>query len=229
MKKTDMPRVLVLDDDDELRDLLGEVLTRAGFAVTLVASGAALWRSLDAVPPDVCVLDWMLRGEDGLALARELVRRPGRPPVLMLSARGSLDERLDGLAVVDDFLSKPFDARELVARLKALLRRQDKGEGQLVFGPFVMDAASHELCREGVPVALTAGEWRLLWHLVQQPERVFSRAQLQVVLHEQGSEQVSERAVDVRLSRLRRKLGEEGLIETVWGEGYRLVLPAGWR
>lgn len=198
MKKTDMPRVLVLDDDDELRHLLGEVLTRAGFAVTLVSSGVAFWRSLDAVPPDVCVLDWMLRGEDGLA-------------------------------VVDDFLAKPFDARELVARLKALLRRQDKGEGQLVFGPFVMDAASHGLSRDGVAIALTAGEWRLLWHLVQQPGRVFSRVQLQAVLREQGSEEVSERAVDVRLSRLRRKLGKEGLIETVWGEGYRLVLPAGWR
>lgn len=226
MKLIDLPRVLVLDDDAELRGLLIRVLQRDGFAVTAVDTIAAFNHALAQGGADVCVLDWALRGEDGWLLAQRLGHTPGAPPVLMLSAKAALAERIQGLSAADDYLAKPFEPTELVARLRALLRRRGvQGDQRLVFGPFTLDFARRCLCLHETPLDLSAGEWQLLAHLALQPGRVFSRVQLLSVLGE-SADDAGERAVDVRLSRLRKKLGHHaGMIETVWGEGYRFTPP----
>lgn len=226
MNLSALPRVLVLDDDAELRQLLVRVLERDGFAVTAVETITAFDRALLHVGADVCVLDWMLRGENGLVLAQRLGRTPGTPPVLILSAKSALDERVQALQAADDYVSKPFAPAELVARLRALLRRRGvQGDQRLVFGGFTLDFGRRCLCLNEVPLDLSAGEWQLLAHLALQPGRVFSRNQLQAALGE-AADETGQRAVDVRLSRLRKKLGDHaGMIETVWGAGYRFTPP----
>jgi DNA-binding response OmpR family regulator len=224
MSKLNIPRVLLLDDDAQIRQLLSQLLQQAGFAVTAVGRIVEFERALATIGADVCIIDWMLAGESGLALAEQLSQQIDRPPMLMLSANVTLDERLQGLSVVDDYLTKPFEPKELVARLHVLLRRNhsDKTAQQLVFSDWVFDSATHRVAHAGVDIAVSAGEWQLLWYLVQRPLRLVSREQLLSVLND-GS--VSDRAIDIRISRLRKKLGDEQLIETVWGEGYRFVPP----
>ena len=224
------PRILVVDDDPDLRELLATYLGSNGFAVTSANDGRAMWAALEDGMPDVIVLDLMLPGEDGLALTRAL-RVKSSVPILMLSARGEELDRVIGLEVgADDYLAKPFGPRELLARLRALLRRGQipatdsaAPTAQARFGPFSLDTLGHRLLRDSQEVALTSGEYGLLAALVAHPNRVLSRDTLVDMLR--GYERDPfDRSIDNRVTRLRRKIELEPaapvFIRTVRGEGY---------
>lgn len=231
------PRVLVVDDDPALRELLKDYLVANGFCVESVGDGAAMRASLADGFPDVIVLDLMLPGEDGLALTR-MVRAQSSVPILMLSARGEEVDRVIGLEVgADDYLAKPFGPRELLARLRALLRR---GQPALAmgspmpgefgrFGPFSLDLAGRRLLRDNVEIPLTGAEFDLLASFYASPNRVLSRDMLIDSL--KGYERDPfDRSVDIRVTRLRRKIervpSAPAYIRTVRGEGY-LFNPRG--
>ncbi|MDA8128120.1 MAG: response regulator [Betaproteobacteria bacterium] len=229
------PHVLVVDDDPGMRSLLEAYLGDSGFAVETAMDGPAMWAAVERGMPDAIVLDLMLPGEDGLSLARRL-RGQSNVPILMLSARGEEIDRVVGLEMgADDYLAKPFSPRELLARLRALLRRsqaQDEIAAQpaaSAFGPFQFDAAGHRLTREGVEVKLSAAEFALLRIFVEHPLRVLSRDILIDML--KGYERDPfDRSIDTRVTRLRRKIepdsAEPVYIRTVRGEGY-LFNPRG--
>ncbi len=235
MTEAALARILVVDDDPGMRSLLEAYLGESGFAVETAVDGAAMWQVLAHGMPDAIVLDLMLPGEDGLSLARRL-RGESNVPILMLSARGEEVDRVVGLEMgADDYLAKPFSPRELLARLRALLRRsQGQGEAQSeqalpTFGPYVFDAASHRLLQDGVEVKLSTAEFALLRIFVEHPLRVLSRDTLIDML--KGYERDPyDRSVDTRVTRLRRKIepnpGEPVYIRTVRGEGY-LFNPRG--
>ena len=244
MSPSHLPRVLVVDDDPALRELLQDYLSAQGFEVQTVGDGAAMRQALTQVQPDVIVMDLMLPGEDGLSLTRS-VKAQGDTPVLMLSARGEEMDRVIGLEVgADDYLAKPFGPRELLARLRALLRRSQApaaapglgGGGaaepdtqRWVFGPFQLDAAAHCLLRDGQELPLTSAEYALLAAFCQRPARVLSRDLLVDLLkgHERDA---FDRSIDSRVTRLRRKIEDDPAaplyIRTVRGEGY-LFNPRG--
>jgi two-component system OmpR family response regulator len=222
-------RILVVDDDDELRALLQSYLGEQGFAVTTVGDGAAMRRTLGAETFDLVILDVMLPGDDGLALCREL-RAKSRVPILMLTARGDELDRIIGLEMgADDYLPKPFHPRELLARIRSILRRVQElaGEGparEYRFAGWTLDiGARHLVGADGAAVPLSSGEFRLLQALVEHANRVMSRDRLMDVLsgREAGP---FDRSVDVMISRLRRRLGDGGreaeIIKTVRNEGY---------
>lgn len=227
--RTPAPRILVVDDDASIRDALCDYLGRHGFEVRGADGGAAMDRALAAEDADLVVLDLMMPGEDGLSICRRL--RPHGPAVLMLSAMGETTDRVVGLEIgADDYLAKPFEPRELLARVRAVLRRPAATEAAsgsvLLFAGWRLDLVRRELRGpHGRPVALTGGEWALLRVFAEHPGRVLTRNQLLDLAR--GPEADSfDRAVDLQVSRLRRKLGERGgaeLIETVRGEGYRLA------
>jgi two-component system phosphate regulon response regulator OmpR len=225
-------RILVVDDDPGMRTLLEAYLGDSGFAVATAMDGAAMWQALEQGMPDAIVLDLMMPGEDGLSLARRL-RGQSNVPILMLSARGEEIDRVVGLEMgADDYLAKPFSPRELLARLRALLRRsQGQAEPATLptFGPFQLDAASHRLTKDGVEVKLSTAEFALLLIFIEHPLRVMSRDTLIDML--KGYERDPfDRSVDTRVTRLRRKIepkpGEPVYIRTVRGEGY-LFNPRG--
>jgi len=226
-------RILIVDDDPALLELLQRYLGEQGFVVAGVADGEAMDRHLGENPVDLVILDLMLPGEDGLSIARRL-RASGNLPILMLSARGEDVDRIVGLEVgADDYLAKPFNPRELLARLRAILRRRQPGEaggsaaqqGVIhTFGRYRLDTASQLLTRDGEKVALTSGEYALLKVFVEHPNRVLSRDGL--VERLAGYERSPfDRSIDVRVTRLRRKIEADPsapvYIQTVWGEGYR--------
>ena len=228
-------RILVVDDDPGMRTLLEAYLGDSGFAVEGAMDGAAMWKALARSMPDAIVLDLMMPGEDGLSLARRL-RSQSNVPILMLSARGEEIDRVVGLEMgADDYLAKPFSPRELLARLRALLRRS-QGQAEParqaklpMFGPFQFDAASHRLTKDGVEVKLSTAEFALLRIFIEHPLRVMSRDTLIDML--KGYERDPfDRSVDTRVTRLRRKIepnpGEPVYIRTVRGEGY-LFNPRG--
>jgi two-component system phosphate regulon response regulator OmpR len=229
-------RILVVDDDPGMRSLLEAYLGDSGFSVETAMDGAAMWQALECGMPDAIVLDLMMPGEDGLSLARRL-RSRSNVPILMLSARGEEIDRVVGLEMgADDYLAKPFSPRELLARLRALLRRSH-GQAAAVpsqptlpsFGPYQLDAASHRLTRDGVEVKLSTAEFALLRIFVEHPLRVLSRDFLIDML--KGYERDPfDRSVDTRVTRLRRKIepdsAEPVYIRTVRGEGY-LFSPRG--
>jgi two-component system phosphate regulon response regulator OmpR len=229
-------RILVVDDDPELRKLLSDYLSDAGFAVDLAADGEQMRRALARATPGVIVMDLMLPGTDGLALTRE-VRGTSSVPILMLSARGEEIDRVVGLEVgADDYLGKPFSPRELLARLRALLRRSQvaavapKADG-IVFGPYRLDLAARRLLRDGVEVELSGAEFDLLKVFAERPGRVLSRDVLLDQL--KGYERDPfDRTVDIRVARLRRRIEPDPsspvFIRTVRGEGY-LFSPHGDR
>ena len=237
------PRILVVDDDPELRAMLRDYLAGNGFVVDLAAHGEAMRASLAQARPQAVILDIMLPGEDGLALAREL-RRDGDLPILMLSARGDEIDRVIGLEVgADDYLPKPFSPRELLARLRALLRRAQPGgsaemppkaqpeatPGVRQFGPYVLDAPAFRLLRDGKDVGLSVAEFTLLQVMAAHPNRVLSRDQL--IDWIKGYERDAfDRSIDVRVTRLRRKIEPDAAhpvyIRTIRGQGY-LFNPAG--
>ena len=229
-------RVLVVDDDPELRKLLSAYLTDVGYAVDLAADGEQMRRAIERATPDVIVMDLMLPGTDGLALTRE-VRAASNVPILMLSARGEEIDRVVGLEVgADDYLAKPFSPRELLARLRALLRRSQPAAvapapKSLAFGPFRLDPDAHRLLRNGVEVELSTADFELLKVFVERPGRVLSRDVLLDLL--KGYERDPfDRTVDNRVARLRRRIEPDPanpvFIRTVRGEGY-LFSPLGDR
>jgi len=221
-------RILVVDDDPELRKLLCDYLTDVGFAVDLAADGEEMRSVMLREAPDVIVMDLMLPGTDGLALTRE-IRVRSNVPILMLSARGEEIDRVVGLEVgADDYLAKPFSPRELLARLRALLRRAQppaapaRLEG-IEFGPYRLDLNARRLLRAGVDVDLSGAEFDLLKVFVERPGRVLSRDVLIDLL--KGYERDPfDRTVDIRVGRLRRKIEPDPanpvFVRTVRGEGY---------
>ena len=232
----EQPSILVVDDDPKLRDLLAQYLGREGFRVRTATDGNAMDLLIAESPPDLVVLDLMLPGEDGLSIARRL--RGGTDiPVIILSARGDEVDRIVGLEVgADDYLAKPFSPRELLARIRAVLRRQRipavPDETKTVgFGDFTLDLEAQRLLRHGREVELTAGDFALLEVLVTHPNRVMSRDQL--VDRIKGYERSPyDRSIDVRVTRLRKKIEPDPanpvFLRTVWGRGY-MFTPHGDR
>jgi two-component system phosphate regulon response regulator OmpR len=227
----DAKNILVVDDDAGLRELLQQYLGAQGYHVATVADGTAMdaYRAEHAV--DLIILDLMLPGEDGLSLARRL-RTQSDLPIIMLSARGEDVDRIVGLEVgADDYLAKPFNPRELLARIRALLRRSDNSHetadsippSNFRFGDFLLDIVTHDLHRNGINIPLTAGEFNLLRIFAEHPNRVLSRDSIMDML--KGYERSPfDRSIDVRVTRLRRKIESDPnnplFIRTVWGEGY---------
>ncbi|MDR7332973.1 response regulator transcription factor [Roseateles asaccharophilus] len=228
-----MGHCLVVDDDAEIRTNLTAYLSGYGWQVDAAGDGQVMRQLLAATRFDVIVLDLMLPGEDGLTLLRWLGTQADAPPVLMLTARGDTMSRVIGLELgADDYLAKPFEPRELVARLQALVRRVHKGLAQAVdddtrllrFGRWRFDRMTRQLISaDDVGIALSSAEFRLLAAFVQRPGRVLSRDQLIELTRAPGVE-VNDRSIDLAVSRLRAKLGdtarEPALIRTVRGEGY---------
>jgi DNA-binding response OmpR family regulator len=224
--------LLVVDDDEGLRDLVVRYLTDNGYAVTGIGDGTAMKRHLLVHPVDLILLDVMLPGEDGLTLAREL-SGPDAPAIIMLSARGEEVDRIVGLEVgADDYLPKPFSHRELLARIAAVLRRRQRPpeSGRIRrFGPFAVDIEARRLTRNGEDIELTGAEFALLKTLLDHPDRVLSRDALVELL--KGYERDPfDRMVDVRVTRLRRKIEPDPAhpiyLRTIWGTGY-LFAPRG--
>jgi two-component system OmpR family response regulator len=227
--------ILVVDDDAEIRALLTKYLQKNGLRATAVADGRAMGQALEAGRVDLVVLDLMLPGDDGLTLCRNL-RAKSDIPVIMLTARGEETDRIVGLEMgADDYLAKPFSARELLARIKAILRRarslpanlQPDNARQLRFADWVLDTAHrHLLSREGVVTPLSGAEYRLLRIFLGHPNRVLNRDQL-VDLTQGREAEPLDRSIDVQVSRLRHRLGDDPreprLIKTVRGEGYVLA------
>ncbi|MCP5277552.1 MAG: response regulator [Thiobacillus sp.] len=229
------PRVLVVDDDAGIRDLLADYLAKQGMTVKTARDGKEMDERLGGFVPDLVVMDLMMPGEDGLSLTRRL-KADRNVPVIMLSARGEDIDRIVGLEVgADDYLPKPFNPRELLARIRAVLRRGGGGQGgqeqgEVVrFGVFSLDLASQALSREGVDIPLTQAEFTLLKIFVEHPNRALSRDQIMDWL--KGFERDPfDRSIDVRVTRLRKKIEEDpanpAYIRTVWGQGY-LFAPKG--
>jgi two-component system OmpR family response regulator len=228
--------ILVVDDDPELRQLLRTYLERNGYRVTTVGDGTGMWQLLERARVDLLVLDIMLPGTDGLDLCRTL-RARSRLPVIMLSARGDEMDRVLGLEMgADDYLAKPFSARELLARIKGVLRRVrdlpldslDEAPERLGFAGWTLDTrARHLISPQGLVVALSQAEFRLLQVLVTHPNRPLTRDQLLDLT--QGREAGPfDRSIDVLIGRLRRRLGDDGkspeLIKTARGQGYLLAV-----
>ncbi|MBK1716249.1 response regulator [Thiocystis violacea] len=229
-------RILVVDDDAGLRALLSDYLERAGFSVAVAEDGQAMDAWMETRTTDLVILDLMLPGEDGLTLTRRLRARTDIP-IIMLSARGDEVDRIVGLEVgADDYLSKPFNPRELLARIRAVMRRhaspareEDVDEEVIRFGPYRLSPLLRELRRDGQRVGLTSGEFGLLQVLVEHPDRVLDRDRLLDLL--KGYERSPfDRSIDVQIARLRAKIEPEikrpRYIRTIWGKGY-MFTPTG--
>jgi two-component system phosphate regulon response regulator OmpR len=228
-------RILVVDDDTALRELVTSYLAASGYQVEGVGDGGAFRASMARQGADLVVLDLMLPGEDGLSLLKWL-RTDGGPPVIIVSARGEEVDRVVGLEVgADDYLAKPFGPRELLARVRAVLRRHGgnapapKETGALAFGPFRLDLATHVLTLDGGEVPLTSGEFTLLRIFLEHPNQVLTRDHL-ITLVKGYDRSPFDRSVDVRVTRLRRKIEPNPeapiYLRTIWGEGY-LFSPRG--
>ncbi|MBS3916315.1 MAG: response regulator [Sulfuritalea sp.] len=235
-------RILIVDDDPELRELLRGYLGGNGFEVDVAADGAAMRQRIAAAVPDLVILDLMLPGEDGLALCRELRADPATAalPILMLTARGEDTDRIVGLEMgADDYLPKPFNPRELLARIRSILRRAGENAAReapartLTFAGWTLDlSARHLVGADGVVVPISSGEFKLLRAFAENPFRVLSRDQLMDVLAGRESGPF-DRSVDVMVHRLRRRLNDDArepqLIKTVRSEGYILAADVGRR
>ena len=219
-------QVLLIDDDVELAEMLGELFMAEGMGFLHAGNGAKGMSLLDARPVDVLLLDLMLPDVNGLDVCRSLRARGVDVPVLMLTARGDPIDRILGLEIgADDYVPKPFEPRELIARVRALTRRRrtEQNRGHLVFGALTIDLLARRATCAGVPLALTSTEFKLLAALAAHPGQVLSRDQLSAAV-QPGSYLPLDRAVDVQVARLRKKMhaapGGSGLIETIRGEGY---------
>ncbi len=229
--------VLIVDDDKEIRGLLQEYLQKQAYRVTAVADGKALRAALVTAQPDLIVLDVMLPGEDGLQLCRDL-RTRSNVPIIMLTALGEETDRIVGLEMgADDYLAKPFSPRELLARIRSVLRRSrslpDNFEPDAVkscrFAGWWLDAATRNLTApDGVVVPLSGTEFKLLRIFLAHPNRVLTRDQLIELMISRDAGPF-DRAIDVQISRLRQRLGDDAreprIIKTVRGEGYVLATP----
>ena len=223
-------KLLVVDDDPEILELTQEYLSQQGFVVDCVESGEAMTAFLAENTVDLIILDLMLPGEHGLNVARRL-KRDDDVPIIIVSAQGDDVDRIVGLEVgADDYIAKPFNPRELLARVRAVLRRarrsteprSDDSE-QMQFGPFSLDTGSHQLLRDGSQVPLTSGEFDLLAILAEHPNKVLHRDRILDLLT--GAERSPfDRSIDVRVTRLRSKIEPDPsnpiYIKTIWGKGY---------
>jgi len=224
------PVILVVDDDADLRTLISDFLHANGLRVESAADGIEMDARIAVERPDLIVLDLMMPGEDGLSILRR-VRKPGGPAVIMLSAMGEDTDRIIGLEVgADDYLPKPCNPRELLARIRAVLRRRGEegaaGSGGAVrrFGPWTLDIVQREVRRiDGSPAPLTDAEFRVLAAFLDRPQRVLSRDQL-IEAGKGVDSEVFDRAIDVTISRLRKKLGPDDPIRTIRNEGYMFTL-----
>jgi two-component system, OmpR family, response regulator len=229
---TDRPHLLIVDDDREIRGLLAQYLEKHDFRTTAVADGKEMRRTLERSHVDLVVLDLMLPGEDGLSLCREL-RTRSQVPVIMLTARGEDVDRIIGLELgADDYVAKPFNPRELLGRIKAILRRSAHAPRDpspesvrgFSFNGWRLDTVTRTLTdAAGKEVALSGAEYRLLAVLLGAGNRVLTRAQLTELLRGRDADPF-DRSIDVRVSRLRQILGDDArapqVIKTVYGEGY---------
>jgi two-component system OmpR family response regulator len=232
LRMSDRPHILVVDDDREIRALLGDYLEKNGYRATAAADGKSMRRALEHARVDLIVLDLMLPGEDGLQLCRSL-RVTSQVPIVMLTARGEDVDRILGLELgADDYLAKPFNPRELLVRIKAVLRRSvhaPRDPDPLAvrgyrFAGWRLDTTTRSLNREdGTTSALSGAEFRLLCVLLAHPSRVMSRMQLMELARGRDLDPF-DRSIDVRISRLRQILGDDArspnIIKTVYGEGY---------
>jgi two-component system phosphate regulon response regulator OmpR len=231
-------RIWVVDDDPELRQLLGTYLTDQGYEVRCLTDGRQLMARLEFQRPDLVVLDLMLPGDDGLTLLRRLRDASDDLPVVMLTARGEAVDRIIGLEQgADDYLAKPFLPRELMARIEAVLRRRGSlpagtplADGELVhFGDNVLDLSARTLERQNQPVTITSGEFSLLAAFVQHPHRPLSRERL-IELARGPASDTDTRSMDVQVSRVRRLVEPDPsrprYLQTVWGYGY-VCVPGG--
>ncbi|NSL53932.1 response regulator [Uliginosibacterium aquaticum] len=226
-------KILVVDDDPELTELLRSYLGNNSFQVETAHDGKAMHAMLPAFSPDLLILDLMLPGEDGLSLCRKL-RAGSRLPILMLTARGDDMDRIIGLEMgADDYLPKPFNPRELLARIRSIMRRaEEHGPAErpartLHFAGWTLDLSAHNLLdKDGIVIALSTGEFRLLHMLAETPNCVFSRDQLTDAIAGRDAGPF-DRTIDVMISRLRRRLNDDArdpqLIKTVRSEGYILA------
>lgn len=234
MIKAENTQLLVVDDDPALRELLERYLKEQNYSVDSVEDGIAMDAYLEKHDVDLIILDLMLPGEDGLSIARRLRANKAATPILILSARGDEIDRIVGLEMgADDYLPKPFNPRELVARIRAVLRRHEKPEENNIpespshqiyeFEEFKLDTTTHQFNHAGEEISLTSGEFELLKVFVEHPNRVLSRDTL-VDLLKGFDRSPFDRSVDVRVTRLRRKMESDPAnphyIRTIWGSGY---------
>ncbi len=228
-----MSQILVVEDESAIAELISINLRHAGYEVTLAATADQAQAAVDSVLPDLVVLDWMLPGQSGLALARQWrgAARTKELPIIMLTARAEEGDKISGLdAGADDYLTKPFSTNELLARIRAVLRRKapEALDSVVEIGPLSLDPSTRRVSREGSEIKLGPTEFRLLHFLMTHPERVHSRSQL---LDRVWGDHVfiEERTVDVHVKRLREALDKvqcARMIETVRGAGYRITQQA---
>ncbi len=223
--------ILVVEDEDDIRDMLVMVLEQADFRVTEVVSAEQALSALAEHPVDLVVLDWMLPGISGVELARRLKKEPSYKglSIILLTARGEEEDKIRGLEIgADDYMTKPFSPKELVARIKAVMRRSGKltESGQLSIGDLMLDAEQHRLTIAGKTLDVSPTEFRLMQFFMSNPDKVYSRTHLLDQVWGR-SVYIEERTVDVHIRRLRKLLAEfdrEELIQTVRGFGYRFSL-----
>jgi len=221
-------KLLVIDDDVKLNALLSDYLGRFGFSVDTATHPARGLKKIKLTPPDLVILDVMLPGMDGFETCKE-IRKCTSVPIIMLTARGEVTDRIVGLELgADDYLAKPFEPRELVARIQSVLRRggMPAQSGRITAGPLSVNLDNHTAHIEERPVELTTMEFKLLALFLQNPGRVLSREQIMDALSGMDWE-TDDRSIDVLVSRLRQKLGDNprkpGFIGTVWGSGYKFI------
>ena len=223
-----LPRILIVEDESSIAELISVNLRHNGFQPVWAMDAESAQKELDEILPDVILLDWMLPGESGLTLARRwrAAARTKSVPILMLTARGDESDRVAGLdAGADDYIVKPFSPRELLARIRAVLRRRvpDSTGGAVKIGDLQLDADTYRVSWQEKPLKIGPTEFKLLQYMMRHPERVHTRGML---LDKVWGDHVyiEERTVDVHVKRLRESLGDAGsMIETVRGAGYRLT------
>ncbi|MFZ9335519.1 MAG: two-component system response regulator OmpR [Burkholderiaceae bacterium] len=229
-------KILVVDDDSRIRELLRRYLGQEGFEVTLAEDGKALNRVLLRETAHLIVLDLMMPGEDGLSICRRLRAANDRTPIIMLTAKDEEGDKIRALDTgADDYITKPFSTRELLARIHAVLRRRPpseapgapSSESEVVnFGPYVFDLSARTLARDGKDVPLTTGEFAMLKALVRHPRQPLSREKLAQLARGREFEPF-DRSLDVQISRLRKLIEQDAssprFIQTVWGVGYVFV------
>lgn len=232
-----LDKIVIVDDDTRIRDLLRRYLSQEGFDPLLAEDGRALDKIMQRETIDLVVLDWMLPGEDGLSICRRLRAAGVKTPIIMLTAKGEDVDRIAGLEIgADDYLGKPFNPRELLARIHAVLRRRPQNEAPsapssadheiIVFGAFLLDLGTRSLTRHGENMPLTSGEFAMLKALARHPKQALTRDKLAQLARGREFEP-SDRSLDVQISRLRKMIelnpASPKIIQTVWGVGYVFV------